>query len=115
MVTFLFQRPYTQLWRGYTLRKCTFGLSHDDVRTLFQHCLDKNAFRFDDKSYRQTLGIAMGNPCAPPIALLFLDRFQRKALENLQEAVILCRYSTLTIMRGFGHMVSSHSSTLWRT
>ena len=63
----------------------TFGLSHDDVRTLLRHCLEKNVFRFDDKFYRQTLGIAMGNPCAPPIAILFLDRFERQALENLEE------------------------------
>ena len=71
----------------------TFGLSQDDIKHLLQHCLTKNVFRFDDKFYRQTLGIAMGNPCAPPIAILFLDRFERKALENLdQKPSFLVRY-----------------------
>ena len=44
----------------------TFGLSPSDVKTLLEHCLNKNVFRFDDKFYRQTLGIATGNSCAPP-------------------------------------------------
>ena len=60
----------------------TFGLSPDDVRSLLEHSLQKNVFSFNNEYYRQTLGIAMGNPCAPPIAILFLDRFERKALEG---------------------------------
>ena len=32
--------------------------------------------------YRPKLLIAMGNPCAPPIAILFLDRLERQALEG---------------------------------
>ena len=61
----------------------TFGLSPEDVKTLLEHCLNKNVFSFDGKFYRQTLGIAMGNPCAPPVAILFLDRFESRALENV--------------------------------
>ena len=60
----------------------TFGLAPDDVRSLLEHCLNKNVFSFNNEFYRQTLGIAMGNPCAPPIAILFLDRFERHALEH---------------------------------
>ena len=63
----------------------TFGLSQGDVKTLLEHCLSRNVFSFDEKFYRQTLGIAMGNSCAPPIAILFLDRFERKAVENIRE------------------------------
>ena len=63
----------------------TFGLSPDDVRTLLEHCLNRNVFSFDNKFYKQTLGIAMGNPCAPPIAILFLDRFERSALESVSK------------------------------
>ena len=60
-----------------------FGLELDDVRTLLEHCLQKNVFSFQNEFYRQTLGIAMGNPCAPPIAILFLDRFERLAWEAI--------------------------------
>ena len=63
----------------------TFGLSQNDVKSLLEHCLNKNVFSFDNKFYRQTLGIAMGNSCAPPIAILFLDRFERRALENTND------------------------------
>ena len=61
----------------------TFGLTEDDVKALLKHCLHKNVFSFDDTFYRQTLGIAMGNQCAPPIAIWFLDRVECKALENV--------------------------------
>ena len=71
----------------------TFGLSRDDVKVLLEHCLNKNVFGFDDQFYRQTLGIAMGNPCAPPIAILFLDRFEQRALENADKTPpFLVRY-----------------------
>ena len=60
----------------------TFGLAPEDIRSLLEHCLNKNVFSFNSEFYRQTLGIAMGNPCAPPIAILFLDRFERQALER---------------------------------
>ena len=58
-----------------------FGLELGDVRALLEHCLQKNVFSFNNQFYRQTLGIAMGNPCAPPVAILFLDRFERLAWE----------------------------------
>ena len=60
----------------------TFGLAPEDIRSLLEHCLNKNVFSCNSEFYRQTLGIAMGNPCAPPIAILFLDRFERQALER---------------------------------
>ena len=60
----------------------TFGLTLEDIRSLLEHSLHKNVFSFNNEYYRQTLGIAMGNPCAPPIAILFLDRFERQALEG---------------------------------
>ena len=60
----------------------TYGLTADDVRSLLEHSLQKNVFSFDNEFYRQTLGIAMGNPCAPPIAILFLDRLERRAVEG---------------------------------
>ena len=37
-------------------------------------------FSFNNVFYRQKLGIAMGNQCTPPLAILFLDHFETKAL-----------------------------------
>ena len=71
----------------------TFGLTSDDVKVLLEQCLTENVFSFDDRHYRQKLGIAMGNPCAPPVAIIFLDRLERHALENAsKKPKFLVRY-----------------------
>ena len=59
----------------------TFGLSSDDICGLLEQSLGDNVFSFNNVFYRQKLGLAMGNPCAPPVAILFLDRFETKAVE----------------------------------
>ena len=71
----------------------TFGLNVNDIRKLLEHSLEKSVCSFDGEFYRQTLGIAMGNPCAPPIAILFLDRFERRACEEAPiKPAFLTRY-----------------------
>ena len=65
----------------------TFGLTSDDVKVLLEQCLTENVFSFDDRHYRQKLGIAMGNPCAPPVAIIFWDRLERHALENFSKSL----------------------------
>ena len=66
----------------------TFGLTTDDVKALLSQCLTENVFSFDNQHYRQKLGIAMGNPCAPPVAINFFwtdlkDRPWRVLCKNL--------------------------------
>ena len=58
----------------------TFGLSLEGICTLLEQCLKNNVFSFGDDYYRQKQGIAMGNHCAPPLAIIFLDRFEQQAL-----------------------------------
>ena len=55
-------------------------LSKEDITGLLKQTLGDNVFSFNNAFYRQKLGIAMGNPCAPPLAILFLDHFETKAL-----------------------------------
>ena len=59
-----------------------YGLTPDDVTRLLTHCLENNTFRFDTDHYRQRLGIAMGNKAAPPVAIIFMHRFEQAALMN---------------------------------
>ena len=40
----------------------------------------KNSFRFHDRFYEQTKGVAMGTKCAPPFANLFMACVEEKAL-----------------------------------
>ena len=71
----------------------TFGLSKDDICGLLEQSLRDNVFSFNDTYYRQKLGLAMGNPCAPPLAILFLDQFETKALAASPfRPVFLARY-----------------------
>ena len=71
----------------------TFGLTLDDIQALLTQCLNENVFSFGNQHYRQKLGIAMGNPCAPPIAILFLDKLERQTLENIsKKPKFLVRY-----------------------
>ena len=83
----------TEKLSTHTQEVDTFGLTTDDVKTLLSQCLTENVFSFDNQHYRQKLGIAMGNPCAPPVAIIFLDRLERQALESaLQKPKFLVRY-----------------------
>ena len=59
----------------------TFGLGKEDICALLDQCLHNNVFSFGDAFFRQKHeGIAMGNPCAPPLAIIFLDKFEQQAL-----------------------------------
>ena len=71
----------------------TFGLSKDDISCLLEQSLGDNVFSFDNAYYRQKLGLAMGNPCAPPLAIIFLDQFESKAIAaSPLKPVFLARY-----------------------
>ena len=71
----------------------TFGLSKEDIAGLLEQSLGDNVFSFDNNYYRQKLGLAMGNPCAPPLAILFLDQFESRALAaSPLKPVFLARY-----------------------
>ncbi|XP_043233375.1 uncharacterized protein LOC122387330 [Amphibalanus amphitrite] len=58
------------------------GLEPDDVTRLLTHCLENNVFEFDNEFYRQRVGIAMGNKVAPPVAIIFMHKFETRALDN---------------------------------
>jgi hypothetical protein len=45
--------------------------------------LNNNFFTFDGDTYRQTAGIAMGTPCAPPLAQLFVAELEEAAKASL--------------------------------
>ena len=71
----------------------TFGLSISDICTLLDQCLHNNVFAFGAEYFRQKEGIAMGNPCAPPLAIIFLDRLEQRALSrSVHKPVFLVRY-----------------------
>ena len=57
-----------------------FSLAIPDVRRLLEFVLNSNYFVFGEKVYRQRKGLAMGNNLAPPMAIIFMSKFEQEAL-----------------------------------
>ena len=60
------------------------------ITAALELVLNNNYFSFDGATYRQTAGIAMGTPCAPPLAQLFVA-----VLEEDLRASLDTRWPTL--------------------
>ena len=60
------------------------NLSVDDIIGLLEFVLSTTYFSFREKLYQQTCGVAMGSPCSPLVANLFLDRLENSILDQLQ-------------------------------
>ena len=48
--------------------------------------MNSSYFKFDDAVYKQRHGVAMGNHLAPPFAIVFKDKLERKMLITAQKA-----------------------------
>ncbi|EYC25025.1 hypothetical protein Y032_0012g1652 [Ancylostoma ceylanicum] len=58
----------------------TFGLGENDLRELLLATLACNIFQFDEEFYAQKRGLAMGLRISPLLAIVYLDRIERKSL-----------------------------------
>jgi hypothetical protein len=58
------------------------NLSVDQVCSLLELCLNSTYFVFDGKFYKQKHGCAMGSPVSPIVANLYMERFERLALQT---------------------------------
>jgi len=65
------------------------GLNVDEICSLLKHCLMSNIFRFGEEFYLQKQGVAMGNPVAPIVAILFMHRFESLALQHASQTSLL--------------------------
>lgn len=54
-----------------------FRPHNEFVLILIQFILQHNSFLFDQKIYHQVKGVAMGSPCAPMFANLYLGGWER--------------------------------------
>ena len=57
-----------------------FFLSLPDARQLLTFVLQSNYFSFGESVYRQRKSLAMGNPLAPPMAIIFMSKLESEAL-----------------------------------
>ncbi|EYC01441.1 hypothetical protein Y032_0107g3803 [Ancylostoma ceylanicum] len=58
----------------------TFGLREDDLRELLVTTLGCNIFQFDGEFYKQKRGLAMTLRISPLLAVIYLDRIERRSL-----------------------------------
>ena len=49
---------------------------------LFKICLRSTFFTFQGEIFEQTSGVTMGSPLSPIVANLFMEKFERKALDS---------------------------------
>ena len=105
------------------------GFAPEDIASLLRFILNNNYFMFGDRVFHQTQGVAMGNHLAPPLAIVFMDRLEKRILETAEvkpesygdtwmtsyqysSAEKLRHVSLLTI--GTPNIQVSHSHLKWR-
>ena len=85
-------------------------ISSDILIELAEIVLNNNIFEFDEKTFRQVRGKAIGTKFAPPYAILFIADLEEKLLSTFEEiTMIWWRYIDNIFL--FGNMEKS----LWFT
>ena len=72
--------------RAYFAQKFStkvLSLSCDDLIKHVNFIIDNSYIKFDDKCYRQIIGIPMGTNCAPHVANIFLHVFEYEFIDDL--------------------------------
>ena len=57
------------------------SLSDDNTAELVEVCLNSTFFTFRKDFYEQVEGIAMGSPLSPIVANIYMEMFEKRALE----------------------------------
>ncbi|XP_060559766.1 uncharacterized protein LOC132719850 [Ruditapes philippinarum] len=82
---------YTNIPHNEGIESCIYFLQKDkgnnnikanDIRKLLNIVLHNNCFDFNDQSYLQTMGTAMGSPMAPSYASLVMGRLEEQFLNS---------------------------------
>lgn len=53
-----------------------------DVMVLLDICFTTTYFQFEDKLYQQNRGMAMGNSLPPVVSTIFMEHFEKMALDT---------------------------------
>ena len=57
----------------------------EEYPKLVEFCLQNNYFLYNGVIYEQKSGAAMGSPLSPVIANLYMESFEKKALDTSEE------------------------------
>ena len=61
------------------------NISSDTLTELAEVVLKNNIFEFDEKTFKQKRGTAIGTKFAPPYAILFMANLEEKMLEGFEK------------------------------
>ena len=65
---------------GQAWQEVADHLDREDVMALLKIVLNNCVFSFQDQFYKQLHGAAMGSPCSPVVANIYMEYFENKAL-----------------------------------
>ena len=60
----------------------TDHLDREDVMALLKVVLNNCVFSFQEKFYKQLYGAAMGSPCSPVVANIYMEYFEKRAINR---------------------------------
>ena len=60
-------------------------ISSDTLTELAEVVLKNNTFEFDEKTFKQKRGTAIGTKFAPPYVILFMADFEEQTLESFEK------------------------------
>ena len=72
--------PDTRDKYGCSFKHNTIGLEKDEVMSLLKLVLENCVFTFQNRFYKQLHGAAMGSPCSPVVANIYMEYFENMAL-----------------------------------
>ncbi|MCG8429652.1 MAG: hypothetical protein MJA29_00535, partial [Candidatus Omnitrophica bacterium] len=72
--------PEAKYLYGKSFESNCSGLNKDEVMSLLDLVLNNCVFTFQNKFYKQLHGAAMGSPCSPVVANIYMEFFENKAL-----------------------------------
>ena len=58
------------------------SMSINHITTLLEFCLKRTSFVFQGQYYQQMKGAAMGSPLSPIVANIFMEKFEKEALDT---------------------------------
>ena len=65
------------------------SMSINHITTLLEFCLKSTSFVFQGQYYQQMEGAVMGSPLSPIVANIFMEKFEKEALDTAPHPPIL--------------------------
>lgn len=82
----------TEFFARYGLASCLAEMTPADFEVILRLCLFEDVYLFNGIDKQQTVGIAMGNCAAPPLAIIFMDYVESEIRRLSPQVTYWTRY-----------------------